>query len=164
MNCDASQFGDIVKLYIRDKLGVVDETLPKISPVVKSKFKQLQITGQEAELYFIHNFQELVSFKNGILEDARLFGDGYDFQIQVDSRFVLAEIKGLRSTYGSIRLTENEFLKAQEYKDDYGLIIVSNLETLPKMTSIFNPISSLTLKKQKVKHEQISYHSASLIW
>jgi hypothetical protein len=55
-------------------------------------------------------------------------------------------------------------LKAKEYKDDYALIVVSNLEALPKMTLVFNPISSLALKKQKVKHEQISYHSASLIW
>jgi len=145
-------------------LGGETENLPAFSPLVRSKFRQLQTTGLEAELYFMHNFHELDIFKNGILEDARLFGDGYDFQIQIDSRFVLTEIKGVRSKSGSFRFTENEFLKAQEYKDDYGLIVVSNLELLPKMTSIFNPISSLTLKKKIVKHEQISYHSASLIW
>lgn len=161
---NANQFANVVKLYIKDKLGVVDEALPQISPIVKSKFKQLQTTGQEAELYFMHNFQELDSLKNGILEDARLFGDGYDFQIQMENRFVLTEIKGLRSAYGSIRLTENEYSKAQEYKNDYGLVVVSNLEALPKMTPIFNPTSSLALKKQKVNHEQISYHSAPLTW
>ena len=112
-NYNASEFASIVKLYIRDKLGMSDEALPTVSPVLKSKFKQLQITGQEAELYFMQNFQNIASFKNGILEDARLLGDGYDFQIQVNSRFILAEVKGLRSNYGSIRLTENEFLKAK---------------------------------------------------
>src|SRR3989304_6217597 len=129
---NASQFANVVKLYIKDKLGIVDETLPKISPIVKSKFKQLQTTGQEAELYFMHNFQGLDTFKSGVLADARLFGDGYDFQIQIDSRFVLTETKGIRSTYGSVRLTENEYSKAQEYKDDYGLVVVSNLGVLPK--------------------------------
>ena len=164
INFNATEFANVIKLYIKDKLGVSDETLPVISPVVKSKFKQLQMTGQEAELYFMHNFRELDPFKNGSLEDVRLFGDGYYFQIQIDSRFVLAEIKGLRSKYGNIRFTENEFIRAREYKDDYGLIVISNLESLPKMTLIFNPLSSLALKKQKVKHEQISYHSASLVW
>lgn len=138
--------------------------MPAISPIIKSKFKQLQTTGQEAELYFMQNFQMLDLFKNGVLEDARLFGDGYDFQIQVNSRFILAEVKGLRAAYGSIRLTENEFFKAQEYKDDYGIIIVSNLELIPKMTSILNPVSNLALKMQKTKYEQISYHSVSLSW
>ena len=162
--CNVNEFANIVKIHIRDKFGVVDEALPTVSPITKSKFKQLQITGQEAELYFMENFQSIDLFKNGTLEDARFLGDGYDFQIEVDSRFLLAEVKGLRSNYGSIRLTENEFLKAKEYKDDYGLIVVSNLETLPKMTGFFDPISNLAFKKQKVKQVQISYHSASLIW
>ena len=69
------------------------------------------------------------------MADARLFGDGYDFQIQIDSRFVLTATKGIRSTYGSVRLTENEYSKAQEYKDDYGLVVVSNLGVLPKNDS-----------------------------
>ncbi len=112
----------------------------------------------------MQNFQGLEAFRRGILEDARLFGDGYDFQIQLDSRFVLVEIKGLHSQNGAIRLTANEFLKAQEYKNDYGLVVVSNLGTLPKMTPIFNPISSLALKKHTITQEQISYHSASLTW
>jgi hypothetical protein len=123
----------------------VDETLHKISPIVKSKFKQLQTTGQEAELYFMHSFQEVTLFRNGVLEDARLFG-------------------GLHSRYGSIRLAENEFQKAQEYEDDYALIVVSNLEELPKMASIINPISALVLKKQRTRNEQFSYHSASRVW
>jgi hypothetical protein len=164
INLDVSEFANIVKLYIRDKLGVLDETLPTISLVTRSKFKQLQTTGQEAELYFMQNFQEFDTLRNGVLEDARLFGDGYDFQIQIHSRFILTEVKGLRSEYGSVRLTENEFLRASEYRDDYWLIVVSNLELLPKMTPIFNPISNLTLKEQITKYEQISYHSAALIW
>jgi len=47
------QFADIVKLYIKDKLGGETENLPAFSSLVKSKFKQLQTTGLEAGLYFI---------------------------------------------------------------------------------------------------------------
>ena len=97
-------------------MGGETENLPAFSPLVRSKFKQLQTTGLEAELYFMHNFHELDIFKNGILEDARLFGDGYDFQIQIDSRFVLTEIKGVRSKSGSFRFTENEFLKLRNIR------------------------------------------------
>jgi hypothetical protein len=161
---DATELATVVKFYIKDKLAVADATIQVISPIVKSKFKQLQTTGQEAELYFMQNFQELEGFKKGILEDARLLGDGYDFQIQTDSRYVLVEVKGLYSTHGSIRLTENEFLKAQEYKNDYSIVVISNLEAIPKMTPIFNPILSLALKKHETTLEQISYHSASLTW
>ncbi|RJP52677.1 MAG: DUF3883 domain-containing protein [Anaerolineaceae bacterium] len=164
MNLDAAQFANVVKLYMSDKFGVTDKTLLQISPVVRSKFKQLQTTGQEAELYFMHNFEVIEPFKNGILEDARLFGDGYDFQIQIASRFVLVEIKGVRAGAGSVRLTENEFTKAKKYKDDYGLVVVSNLETLPKMTSIFNPVVSLALKKQITTNKQTSYHSTYMVW
>ena len=70
IKCDASQFADVVKLYIQDKLGGQTENLPAFSPLVRSKFKQLQTTGQEAELNFMHNFHELDIFKNGVLEDA----------------------------------------------------------------------------------------------
>lgn len=68
---------------------------------MKSKYKQLQITGQEAEIFFMDNYRSIHSFEKGILEDARMFGDGYDFQIQVSERYFLAEIKGLRSSFHS---------------------------------------------------------------
>lgn len=102
--------------------------------------------------------------RGGSLEDARLLGDGFDFQIQVNSRFILVEIKGLRAQRGAFRLTENEYRKAKEYKDNYSIIIVSNLEATPKMTPIFDPLKSLKLKRQTTTHKQISYHSLSLNW
>ena len=163
-NYNVEEYVNAVRLYIADKFGTTDETLPQISPIIKSKFKQLQITGQEAEIFFMQNYLELEAFKDGILEDARLLGDGFDFQIQIKTRFVLAEVKGIRVQHGAIRLTENEYLKAKEYKDDYGLIVVSNLAITPKMTAVFNPLANLVLRRQKAVHEQISYHSPSLTW
>jgi hypothetical protein len=97
-------------------------------------------------------------------EDARLLGDGYDFQVQVDSHFYLAEIKGVRSTYGSIRLTENEFKKADEYKDDYVLAVISNLYEIPKITTIFNPINNFSFQKQVLNQQQVTYNSKTINW
>lgn len=160
---DVVQFSEIVKMSIEGKFNVAGES-KIISPVIRSKFKQLQVTGQEAELYFINNYHGIKNFNGGILDDARLFGDGYDFQIKVAEKYFLAEIKGVRALTGSIRLTENEFLKASEYKDEYGLVIVSNLEKLPKMTTVFNPISNLSLTKKTVAQNQVTYHSEYVSW
>src|SRR5687768_9901486 len=91
-NLDVMQFAGMVKVYIEGKFEVTEKTTV-ISPVMKSRFKQLQVTGQEAELYFINNYQNIENFSNGVLDDARLFGDGYDFQVQVSDKYFLAEIK-----------------------------------------------------------------------
>lgn len=160
---DVVQFAEIVKMYIESQLGVVEKS-KIISPVIKSKFKQLQLTGQEAELYFLNNYQTIQSFANGILDDARLYGDGYDFQVKVSEKYFLAEVKGVKALTGSVRLTENEFSKAREYKDEYGLVVISNLAELPKMTVIFNPITNLRLTKKVVSQSQTTYHSEYLSW
>lgn len=162
-NLDASQYAEIVKIYIQNDFEAVKK-LGKVSPVMRSQFKQLQLTGKEAEAYFMHNYKKIETFSGGTLDDARLFGDGYDFQIQVAEKYYLAEIKGVRTSSGSIRLTEKEFKRAREYKDDYGLVVVSNLADFPKMTAIFNPIEILALTKREVHQNQITYHSEFLSW
>lgn len=161
---DASAYVNIVKLYLEDKFGIVDKISKKISPVIKSKFKQLQITGQEAELFFINNYQKVNSFENGVLEDARIFGDGYDFQLEVQKHFFLAEIKGLRTNYGSIRMTQNEFEKAKEYNNDYALVVVSNLNDIPKMSVIFDPTGNIRFTEKNISTEQVNYHTRPLKW
>ena len=89
--------------------------------LLKRKFRQLQETGKEAELFFINNFKNFHKFREGSIEDARLFGDGYDFQIKVLDRFILVEIKGLHINYGSVRFTKNEFLKLRNSRMIMGL-------------------------------------------
>ena len=54
--------------------------------IVKSKFKQLQETGNEAEFFFMSNYKTIPVFETGLLQDARLWGDGYDFQIQLQEK------------------------------------------------------------------------------
>ncbi|HQU86021.1 MAG TPA: DUF3883 domain-containing protein [Pyrinomonadaceae bacterium] len=157
-------FSDIVKLYLKKDFNFGDIKTTEVSPITKSKFKQLQLTGQEAELYFKENYRQIETFKDGLLEDARLLGDGYDFQIQIETDYFLAEVKGIRKSYGAFRMTEREFARAEEYKNDYGLIIVSNLENIPKMTAVFNPIANIVLEKHERTTQQISYHSKSMTW
>jgi len=160
---DVIQFSEMVKIYIESKFGNIEKQTV-ISPVMRSRFKQLQLTGQEAELYFMNNYQSIEIFSFGTLDDARLYGDGYDFQVQVSENYYLAEIKGVRESSGGIRLTKKEFLKASEYQDKFGLVVVSNLSDSPKMTTIFDPVANLELSKKIVSQDQTTYHSKFISW
>ncbi len=160
----AKSFANIVKYYIKDLNSKIDLEIQTISPVTKSKFKQMQETGNEAEFYFMSNFNEIETFKGGIIEDARLWGDGYDFQIKLKSNYLLVEVKGLKDVQGSIRLTENEFKKANEIKSDYFIIVISNLAKSAKMTLVSNPLQELTFKISERTSIQKSYLTKSFRW
>ncbi|UNU73475.1 DUF3883 domain-containing protein [Moraxella nasovis] len=153
-------YANIVKLILKNNYAVSDLLIAdKIEPITQSKFKKMQETGLEAELYFINNYRTIEIFGNGILEDARLFGDGYDFQISTNTNNYLAEIKGVRQNKGKIRLTENEYIKACEYKHDYILTLVMNLDDIPLFLTIDNPVNNLAFKEVILQSKPIKeYH------
>jgi hypothetical protein len=159
---NASDFASIVKLYLHSEYKIKNISTNTIPPIIKSKFKQLKTTGEEAEVYFLNNYQSIADFADAKIEDGRNYGDGYDFQLQKYDTYLLAEVKGIRTKKGAFRMTENEYFKAKEYKKDYSL--VSNLEDLPKMTVIFDPIHELELTEKIIASQQINFHSKVLEW
>lgn len=163
---DVTMFADIVKIQLRRQGDDISDnkTTSNVSPILYSKFNQMQVTGQKAELYFIQNYQMIEDYAYGEIEDARLFGDGYDFQIQKDSKYYLAEIKGLRGDYGSIRMTKNEYAKAQEYQIDYSLVIVKNLDEIPEFVIVSNPVNNLKFSQKTISSKQTNYHSEVMKW
>jgi len=161
---DAQGYCALLENYLQTYFPIAGEKPKAIVPILKSKFRQLQETGIEAELYFINCFRTIEAFTEGTIEDARLFGDGYDFQITLPRSYILAEVKGVRGNAGGIRLTENEFLKAEEYTSEYCLIVVSRLESTPRISAFFNPLHSLELTKRTITSEQVIYTSASIRW
>lgn len=161
---DVHGYANIVKLYIKDFNSSINIATDIISPTQKSRFKQLQETGKEAEFYFQNNYQQIPIFVNGLIEDARLWGDGYDFQIQCNSDYLLAEVKGLRTEKGSIRMTQNEYKKAVEYKNSYILVVVSNLQNTPKLSYIENPSQVISLTPKETNSVQINYYSEIINW
>lgn len=163
-NEDSKSFANIVKLFIKDLDKKLILPTKEVQPIVKSKFKQLQETGNEAEFFFMSNYKTISTFENGLLEDARLWGDGYDFQIQLNEKFVLAEVKGVRNKSGAIRFTQNEFNKAEEYKENYFLIVVSNLSKTPKLNVVENPLFNLKFNKKELSSVQINYHTKYINW
>lgn len=144
---NAKGYANIVKLYMKENYAVEDISI-SVKPIVKSRFKKLQETGLEAEIYFMNNFNAIDMFNTGSLEDARLFGDGYDFQVNVNNSTYLAEVKGIREKKGKFRLTENEYKKASEYQNDYILTLVLNMNDLPTFLTIENPIKNLKFEEK----------------
>ena len=154
-------YSDIVKLYLKENYKIKN-LFVEVKPIVKSRFKKLQETGLEAELYFINNFNSIEIFKNGVLDDARLYGDGYDFQINVNESSFLAEVKGIREKKGRFRLTEKEYKMASEYKNDYVVSIVLNLNDLPTFLIIENPVQNLQFEEITIlSKEKKEYHLVS---
>lgn len=157
-NENVTEYSNIVKLFLKDKYKLKD-IIASVKPIVKSRYKKMQETGLEAELYFLHNYKSISIFKNGILEDARLYGDGYDFQIDIDNNSFLTEVKGIRAKKGKFRLTENEYDKAKEYKKDYILAIVLNLNNIPNFHIVPNPLENLRFKEKMIKSKEVKeYH------
>lgn len=162
-NLNVKEFVEVIKLSIKETLTKDGKTLNNIeikaSPIIRSSFKQMQETGKEAEYYFMNNYQTIEIFTDAYIDDARLLGDGYDFQLTFTNKYFLVEIKGLKHKNGSIRMTQKEYRKAREYKTDYALVIVRNLIESPVFYLVFDPISNLHFEEKRQITEQVIYYS-----
>ena len=131
---DVHSFAEIVKMLLASEGKETGRTIIE-KPIVRTKFKRLQETGMEAENYFIYHFDKEEKFKDGQLTDARLYGEG------------------------RIRLTSKEFEKAKEYQSNFILSLVTNLEDIPKLVLIDNPLNHFEFEKNVIKNEVVEYRS-----
>lgn len=161
---DVAGYAAMLENYLQTYFPIAGELVKPIVPILKSKFRQLQETGIEAELFFMNNYRTIGRFADGALQDARLFGDGYDFQIAVEDEYFLAEVKGVRGNTGGIRFTNNEFNKAEEFRDKFCLAVVSSLEAVPRIKVFFDPLSELKFNRQTIQSEQVFYSTSARRW
>lgn len=161
----AESYANIIKIYLQQNFKVTEFQITS-KPITQSKFRQIQETGREAEVFFLNNYKSISRFENGVIEDARLFGDGYDFQLDFPNQsYNLVEVKGVKIDVGNIRFTEKEFYRAEEFGDKYFLVVVSNLINSPQFSVIENPIENLKLKrKERNQKPVIEYISESIKW
>lgn len=162
-NENVEEYANIIKMSLSDKYNI--DVLPTtIKPMAKTKFRKLQQTGFEAEQYFITNYHMINEFKEATITDARLFGDGYDFQVDIEEKSLLAEVKGIRQSRGKFRMTENEYIKAREYSSDYFIVLVMNMEQNPTFKIFPDPTNRLSFTEKSVITKDIrEYHLASEI-
>jgi len=57
------------------------------------------------------------------------------------------EVKG-RASVGGVALTPNEWIKAQRFREQYWLYVVSNCRTMPELSLVQNPASKLTPREE----------------
>ena len=163
-NLDVAGYAGVLASYLHTHFARPGEAAPPTAPVVRSMFRMLQETGREAELFFMTAYQTVPELSGGLLVDARLFGDGYDFQITVAEGHVLADVKGVREASGGVRLTQNEYRKAQEYGGRYCLAVVSRLATIPRLAVFFNPLAVMGFTQQTVRREDVFYTLPARRW
>ncbi|WRF75468.1 DUF3883 domain-containing protein [Helicobacter pylori] len=150
-------FSHIVKWFLQEQYGIQLDITP--NAYLKTRYKSMQETGLEAELYFLNHYKNIKIFSCGHLKDMRLFGDGYDFYIQTNKQAFLVEVKGIREKQGTLRLTQKEYDQAQTYSHDYVLVVVLNLSEKPYLLSIANPLKHLEFKACERKQKSIlEYH------
>ena len=162
-NENVRNYVNIIKQHM-EKSFYIKDLKYKESPILKTKFQKLQETGLEAELFFINVYKTIDIFSKGKLEDARLYGDGYDFQVSNNIDSYLVEIKGIREKKGKFRLTQKEYEKALEYKDNYIITVVLNLNESPKINTIINPLKNLDFQEKIINSKIVKeYHLAKTI-
>lgn len=159
---DVKKYAEIIRIHLRHQF-MAEPAIDTI-PILQSKFREMQNTGREAELFFFNNYSVIPQFSGGIIEDARLLGDGYDFQIDVSGIYYLAEVKGVREDKGHIRMTEKEFVKAEEFGEKYVLSVISDLNKIPRISTIFNPLNRIEFTERTIQSETVNYESRFLNW
>lgn len=99
------------------------------------------ITGKKAEEIFKSEYNKgLVGTYNGKLQDKTSDGCGYDFEVVNDGVVYAFEVKGAARECNGIMFTDKEWEKANELRDRYILVIVSQIETNhPKINIFKNP-------------------------
>ena len=55
-------------------------------------------------------------------------------------------------------------LANNEYKNDYILVIVSNLSSTPKLSLVENPIEQLSFTSHEQQSIQVNYYSEDILW
>ncbi|WP_415712695.1 DUF3883 domain-containing protein [Maridesulfovibrio sp.] len=123
----------------------------------KSVFVPRGPTGRKAEEYFIENWKSLPLPASEAVIDTRDQGCGYDFLLDSDLR-IAVEVKGLSGNDGGISFTDKEWETAKKMQDNYFLLVVRNVDELPRPQVICNPYEKLKPQQQLRTTVQVSWN------
>lgn len=114
-------------------------------------------TGRQAEIFFQKYHKDFGKPFPGELIDTRDLGCGYDFEIHTTVKKYFIEVKGLAELSGGILFTNKEWNTAQKKGDDYFLIIVKSLNSMPEVAIIQNPATKINAKRNVYKTVQVQW-------
>lgn len=76
---DVKEFADILKMSLKEE-GFLKDILVVQRPIVQTRFRKLQETGLEAELYFYNISSQFLCLKQGALRMPDCMGMGMIFK------------------------------------------------------------------------------------
>ncbi len=147
-NVSFEDFTDLIKSFVV-KNYELEKFLDRIEKkdYSESIAKRL-ITGYAAEEYFKLNYHLIKDFHEFEIQDTTKLACGFDFKLSLQNDFYCVEVKGSNTKFGSITMTEKEFLVAGDLKEKYCLFIVSNFVEKPVHQYHFDPLNRhLSFKK-----------------
>ncbi len=107
-------------------------------PRIAQNVAERLLTGRRAEEFFLTHSENLVGVKKTELVDHRQSACGFDFA--VDGRPELRiEVKGLKPIEGEILFTDREWTEARSSRDNYWLVVIGNLISVPQGKVVHNP-------------------------
>lgn len=160
-NADIGQVGELIKDFLMPIREV--ESIPEVKRVLRihdadasSSFAKRLITGKAAEQYFAANYSAMQEFSSLTLINTTGWGCGFDFKLAHPGgeSFYAVEVKGLRTRYGQIQLTELEHDMAEALRERYFLVLVRNFAEEPFHTVINNP-TDCAIKFTKIERKEI---------
>ena len=119
-------------------------------------------TGRRAEEFFVawHNSTSLPIA--GTLSDKRDLGCGYDFLLDTGGKEFFVEVKGLDGPKGGVAFTSKEWDTARKEEEQYFVVLVRNLSTVPEPVVIQNPGKVLKAKKYIYRPVQVCWTVSDL--
>lgn len=143
------------KADIENLLNLVEEDKPEYK--TQGKFILRGPTGRKAEIFFQKYHKDFGRPFPGELVDTRDLGCGYDFEIHATAKKCFVEVKGLSEISGGILFTNKEWNTAQEKGDDYFLVIVKSLTSMPQVSIIQNPVTKMNAKRNVYTTVQVQW-------
>ncbi|MDQ0253365.1 hypothetical protein J2S74_000737 [Evansella vedderi] len=118
------------------------------------------VTGKQAEKLFINFYKKgFLGEYNGELIDTRDDGCGYDFKI--NKQDIVFEVKGLSSEEGGITFTDKEWTVAKQLRNNYILVLISNVFSDPNIRLVIDPYNNLSPTKAITKVVAVNWNIKS---
>lgn len=101
------------------------------------------LTGRRAEEFFLTHCEALVGIKPAELLDRRQSACGFDFAVSKRAELGI-EIKGLKLVKGEILFTDREWTEARSRRDNYWLVVIGKLDSVPQGKVVHDPYHVIT--------------------
>jgi len=140
---------DLIDAILRHDADAIQDVVTPLStpPERIHNVAERLRTGRLAENFFRENCQQIAGILADTLLDHRELFRGYDFGVQ-DRVTIAIEVKGIKHLRGGVLFTDREWTEATVRRQDYWLVVVGNVESVPVARLFADPTTLLQAKCQ----------------